>query len=249
MQIFTYSCLEALNIGSQNRVSYIRRPFNPFQHCTVVCHLKNKPTRNYAQTLSHKCRFLNSNTKPSAFVRIEKPKCQLSCTLLPEQPTLKTQSWWLRWQADRSERACLSAGFWLPSALFPAETQWHQSLGFLWTHPGSVHICEPQQHYAIEMNNLFATITELIVFLWIYIKRQYLLNSNQAQWKNMPVATFMKNDTSLFHAHSQHFHSEMSSEWCHKRVHFYKCTYTYVCLVCLCLVCWLLYHSQQFRNE
>lgn len=65
MQIFTYSCLEALNIGSQNRVSYIRRPFNPFQHCTVVCHLKNKPTRNDAQTLSH-----------SAFVRIEKTKCQ-----------------------------------------------------------------------------------------------------------------------------------------------------------------------------
>lgn len=57
MQIFTYSCLEALNIGSQDGVSYVRRPFNPFQHCTVVCHLKNKPTRSYAQTLSHKRSF------------------------------------------------------------------------------------------------------------------------------------------------------------------------------------------------
>lgn len=64
MQIFTYSCLEALNIGSQNRVSNVRRPFNPSQHCSVVCHLKktkNKPTRVYTQALSQrvlrKCSF------------------------------------------------------------------------------------------------------------------------------------------------------------------------------------------------
>lgn len=44
MQIFTYSCLEALNIGSQNRVSNVRRPFNPSQHCSVVCHLKKQNT-------------------------------------------------------------------------------------------------------------------------------------------------------------------------------------------------------------
>lgn len=44
MQIFTYSCLEALNIGSQNRVSNVRRPFNPSQHCSVVCHLKKQKT-------------------------------------------------------------------------------------------------------------------------------------------------------------------------------------------------------------
>lgn len=73
MQIFTYSCLEALNIGSQDRVSYVRRPFNPFQHCTVVCHLKNKPTRIYTQTLSHKCSFWTF-VQPSAFVQIEKSK-------------------------------------------------------------------------------------------------------------------------------------------------------------------------------
>lgn len=51
MQIFTYSCLEALNIGSQNRVSNVRRPFNPSQHCSVVCHLKNQKTNQQEFTL------------------------------------------------------------------------------------------------------------------------------------------------------------------------------------------------------
>lgn len=56
MQIFTYSCLEALNIGSQNRVSNVRRPFNPSQHCSVVCHLKKikNKKRVYTQALSQR---------------------------------------------------------------------------------------------------------------------------------------------------------------------------------------------------
>lgn len=106
MQIFTYSCLEALNIGSQNRVSNVRRPFNPSQHCSVVCHLKNKKKQTNKSLYSSfipmgfaQMQFLDVNTKCSGFVLTEKPQDinqhaleDNNRTLLPVLPTLKTQS-------------------------------------------------------------------------------------------------------------------------------------------------------------